>query len=103
MSWSFTSKGRSKDVAHHIKQDAHVPQEIKDLVSKFAKEAHHSYGLSVATNGHIGGSCKLDIEAIVLAPQIPDESPEQPPDPNAPTGHVAAPTVAGEPGHVGAA
>ena len=24
MSWSFNSKGRSKDVAHHIKQDAHV-------------------------------------------------------------------------------
>ena len=99
MSWSVSSKGRPKDVAHHIKNQDYVPNEIKDLVSRFAKETHHDMGIEVETSGHLGSTVTVKINVFVIAPQIPDEV-TPPPDPNAPTGHVDAPTVPGEPGHI---
>lgn len=74
MSWSFTSIGKTDNVAAEVSAMEHVPQPIKDFLNAKAKGATSDReALIVKTHGHHGSdgaisSLHLEVTQIYLAP-----------------------------------
>jgi len=74
MSWSFDTVGKHADVCAEVANISSVPQEIKDIVAKFASEnppqGYHT-GIRVKSCGHGYQVSELKTETFHIAPAAP--------------------------------
>ena len=86
MSWSFDTVGKHADVCAEVANISSVPQEIKDIVAKFAADSppqgYHT-GIRVRSNGHGYQVSELKTETFHIAPTVPVAPIEPPAQPTA--------------------